>query len=150
MFFTSKRTKHLAHCEFLTKVPRVQLTTESFQLVTAVTTVIDVVTFPLLWDAVPIEAGELGTMAPCTIIPDAVLIVVGQVPVALVWTLALRAIWTWRKVGPGKAKDLCSKHSYFLLQKSIGHSFYIKHAIRQAMETLLWVIFTSVRTTTNF
>ena len=84
----------MVRCEFLTKVPRVQLTTESFQLVTAVTTVIDVVTFPLLWDAVPTEAGELGTMAPCTIIPDAVLIVVGQVPVAFMWTLALRAIWT--------------------------------------------------------
>lgn len=72
----------------------VQLTTYAFQLITAITTVIAVVTFPLLCDAAPIEAGEIGTNTPYTIVHNAVLIVVGQIPMALLWTLALSTIWT--------------------------------------------------------
>lgn len=95
-------TKHLAKRQVhrLMKAPRVQLTTDAFQLIAAITTVIIIVTFPLLWDAVPIEAGELGTVTPCTIVHDAMLFVVGQIPVALVWTLALSTTRTWKNVGP--------------------------------------------------
>lgn len=71
-----------------------QLTTHAFQLITAITTVIAVVTFPGLRDAAPIEAGEIGTNTPNTIVHNTVLIVVGQIPVALLWTLALGTIWT--------------------------------------------------------
>lgn len=71
-----------------------QLTTHVFHLITVITTVITVVTFPLLRDAAPIEAGEIGTNTPYTIVHNAVLIIVGQIPVALLWTLALGTIWT--------------------------------------------------------
>lgn len=71
-----------------------QLTTHAFQLITAVTTIIAVVTSPLLRDAAPIEAGEIGTNTPYSIVHNAVLIIVGQIPVALLWTLALGTIRT--------------------------------------------------------
>lgn len=95
-------TKHLAKRQMhrLMKAPRVQLTTDALQLIAAITTVIIIVTFPLLWDAVPIEAGELGTVTPCTVVHDAMLFVVGQIPVALVWTLALSTSRTLKKIGP--------------------------------------------------
>lgn len=75
------------------KNSRVQLTTHTFQLITAVPTVIAVVTFPLLQDAAAIEAGEVGTDTPHAIVHNAVLVVVGQIPVALLWTLALHTTW---------------------------------------------------------
>lgn len=53
------------------------LTTHTLQLITAITTVIVVVTFPSLWDAVSIQAGEETSVTPGTIIHDAVLVIIG-------------------------------------------------------------------------
>lgn len=69
--------------------------TQRFQLVAAVPTVVVIITFPGLGDAVPIETGELGIATPGTSVTDTVLIIIGQVPVAFMWTLALSCIWTW-------------------------------------------------------
>lgn len=68
--------------------------TDNCKLITAITTVIIMVTQQLLRDAVPAEAGEFGTITPCSTVHDAVLIVVGQIPVAWMGTLALSTIWT--------------------------------------------------------
>lgn len=49
MFFANKRNNHKVHHE-LQKFQRVQLTAESFQLITAVTAVIDVIYLQLVRD----------------------------------------------------------------------------------------------------
>lgn len=90
----------------------VQLTTDTFQLITAITTVIIIVAFPLFRDAVSIEACELGIVTPCTIVHDAMLFIVGQIPVALMWTLALSTIWTWKKRKVGPKSKTSVKHPF--------------------------------------
>lgn len=69
--------------------------TDCRKLVTAITTVVVVVTFPILINTMPIEAGELELITAGPRVHNAVLVIVGQIPVAFVRTLTLGTIWTW-------------------------------------------------------
>lgn len=73
------------------------LTTHSLQLVRLILAVTVAVAHEAFADAVAIEAGELVRLASAPSVLDAVFAVVGQVPLALVRTLAL---WT-RRTCPG-------------------------------------------------
>lgn len=53
------------------------LTTHTFQLITAITTIIVIVTLPPLGDTVAIKAREETSVTPGTIIHDTVLVVIG-------------------------------------------------------------------------
>lgn len=57
-------------------------TTDSLQLVTAVATVVVIITFPLGTDTATVHTGKLACLAPRSIVGDAVLVVC-QVPASL-------------------------------------------------------------------
>lgn len=53
------------------------LTTHTFQLITAITTIIVIVTFPSLGDTSTIKACEETSIAPGTVIHNTMLVIIG-------------------------------------------------------------------------
>lgn len=89
--------------------------TDCGQLITAITTVVVIVTFPILRDTTPIKAGELELITAGTCVHHTVLVIVGQIPAAFVWTLALSSVWTWSTDMAASSIELVTRIATLLL-----------------------------------